>query len=177
MNGLAPGRHSMCALLLLTLAGCTPNKSYTLPAPVMGYNHTSAGINHFSVDGAGGPNIGPFSGGGAQTCCGELPRQWRPGLKVLVKWEKDPLPYESRGWPEPIFSDAWSKRMEEHRSRYTYHQVIVEIPYYEKSCGIQTHFLPCDQVQVNTICMTPAHPDYPYKELFSIKVPKECPTP
>ena len=178
MNGLAPGRHSMCALLLLTLTGCTPSKSYTLPAPIKGYNHTSAGINHFSVNGAGGPNIGPHQGGGKQSCCGELPRQWRPGLKVLVKWEKDSDPYAYGKWPEPMFSEAWSKRMEEHRSRYTHHQATVDVPYYDQNvCSIKAHFLPCDQVQVNTTCLTPEHPDYPYKELFSIKEPKECPSP
>ncbi|WP_308706239.1 DUF3304 domain-containing protein [Pseudomonas aeruginosa] len=31
--------------------------------PIGGYNHTSAAINKFSVNGAGGPNIGPFQGG------------------------------------------------------------------------------------------------------------------
>ncbi|MGU1787474.1 DUF3304 domain-containing protein [Pseudomonas aeruginosa] len=30
--------------------------------PIGGYNHTSAAINKFSVNGAGGPNIGPFQG-------------------------------------------------------------------------------------------------------------------
>ncbi|WP_447589011.1 DUF3304 domain-containing protein [Aquipseudomonas campi] len=162
---------------LAVLAGCTPSKPYMLPAPVMGYNHTSASIIYFSVDGAGGPNIAPFGGGGAQTCCGMLPRQWRPGLKVLVKWEKDSDPYAYGKWPEAMFSEAWRKRMEEHRSRYTYHQAIVEIPYYEKSCGIQAHFLPCDQIRVTSTCFPLAHANYPYKELLDIQQPKECPAP
>jgi hypothetical protein len=30
---------------------------------------------------------------------------------------------------------------------------------------------------VNTTCLTPQHPDYPHKELFQLKEPKECPAP
>ncbi|MDC3931399.1 DUF3304 domain-containing protein [Pseudomonas aeruginosa] len=30
--------------------------------PIGGYNHTSAAINRFSVNGAGGLNLGPFQG-------------------------------------------------------------------------------------------------------------------
>ncbi|RFQ09360.1 DUF3304 domain-containing protein, partial [Pseudomonas sp. ATCC 13867] len=35
-----------------------------LPTPIEGYNHTSAAINRFTVNGGGGPNIGPHQGGG-----------------------------------------------------------------------------------------------------------------
>ncbi|RFQ07945.1 DUF3304 domain-containing protein, partial [Pseudomonas sp. ATCC 13867] len=31
-------------------------------------------------------------GGGSQTCCVSLPTKWRPGLKVVIEWEKDPSP-------------------------------------------------------------------------------------
>lgn len=164
----------LCASVLV-LAGCAPAKPQMLAAPVMGYNHTSAAINSFSVNGAGGAGIGPHQGGGKQSCCGVLPAQWRPGLTAVVEWEKDPNPRVN--WPEPLFSDAWRKRMEEHERHYTHHRAEVMIPHYEKSCGYQVHFLPCDQVQVNTTCFTPQHPDYPYTELFQLKEPKECPAP
>ena|SRR5690606_29786999 len=163
---------TLCALLL---AGCGPAKPKMLAAPVTGYNHTSAAINSFSVNGAGGPNLGPHQGGGGQVCCGVLPTEWRPGLTAVVEWEKDPNPAASRDWPEPILSEARQKRLEEHSRHYTRHRAEVAIPHYEKSCGYQVHFLPCDQVQVNTTCFTPQHPDYPYKELFQLKEPKECP--
>ncbi|WP_265392655.1 DUF3304 domain-containing protein [Pseudomonas aeruginosa] len=42
--------------------------------PIGGYNHTSAAINRFSVNGAGGLNLGPFQGGAGQVCCGVVPR-------------------------------------------------------------------------------------------------------
>ena len=160
----------VCALL----TGCGPAKPEMLAAPVMGYNHTSAAINRFSVNGAGGAGIGPHQGGGKQSCCGVLPAKWYPGLTAVVEWEKDPDPYAK--WPEPLFSEAWRKRMDEHVRHYTHHRAEVEIPHYgPEFCSIKVHFLPCDQVQVNTTCLTPQHPDYPYKELFQLKEATECP--
>ena len=163
------------ACLCVLLTGCGPAKPEMLAVPVMGYNHTSAAINRFSVNGAGGPNLGPHQGGSGQSCCGILPAQWYPGLTAVVEWEKDPNPTASRNWPEPILSEARQRRLEEHALHYTHHRAEVEIPQYEKSCGYQVHFLPCDQVQVNTTCLTPQHPDYPYKELFQRKEATECP--
>ena len=169
---------SLAVGLLLAMAGCGPSKPKMLGTPISGYNHTSAVINYFSVNGAGGPNLGPHQGGGGQSCCGMLPRQWYPGLKVVVEWEKDPNPKDADHWPKPIFSEGWAKRMAEHRTRYTRHRAVVDVPEYgERLCSIKAHFLPCDQVQVNTTCMTPQHPDYPYKELFDVKEPKECSAP
>ncbi|MGC3710886.1 hypothetical protein ACPTKC_29970, partial [Pseudomonas aeruginosa] len=37
-----------------------------LSAPIMGYNHSPAAINEFTVNGAGGPILGPDLGGGGQ---------------------------------------------------------------------------------------------------------------
>ena len=166
---------AICALLL---AGCGPAKPKMLAAPVMGYNHTSAAINSFSLNGAGGPNIGPHQGGGKQSCCGLLPEEWHPGLTAEVVWEKDADPYSSSEWPEKRDSEAWHARMREEIKTWTQHRAVVEIPQYgPEFCAIQVHFLPCDQVQVDTTCLTPQHPDYPYKELFQLKEPKKCPTP
>ena len=111
-------------LAMLILAGCSSAKSDWVPAGVSGYNHTSAAINHFylgpPLGPAGGPNIGPQQGGGKETCCGVLPRQWYP-MRVLVEWEKDSDPYAYGKWPERPYSDAWNQRMKEHRAKYTRH--------------------------------------------------------
>ncbi|MEB0124079.1 DUF3304 domain-containing protein, partial [Pseudomonas sp. CCI1.2] len=72
------------------MQACSKAPPDRLGAPIEGYNHTSAGINHFDVNGNGGPNIGPFGGGGSQMCCVSMPRKWHPGLTVVVEWEKDP---------------------------------------------------------------------------------------
>jgi hypothetical protein len=147
-----------------------------LAAPVTGYNHTTASINRFTVNGAGGPNIGPHQGGGSEVCCGVLPRHWTPGLKAIIEWQKDPDPYTYGTWKEKPFSDAWMQRMAEHRQKYSYHKAVVDIPQYGESvCALQVHFLPCDQVRVSTTCFTPSNPKYPDKAYFEVEESMICP--
>ncbi|WP_100943860.1 DUF3304 domain-containing protein [Pseudomonas sp. 20S_6.2_Bac1] len=119
-------------LLVLALPGCSKEVPKILGAPIEGINHTSAAINHFQVNGNGGPNVGPYGGGGKQTCCVPLPTQWHPGLTVVVEWEKDPLPHDYGDWPETRFTDPWRKRMKEHKSKYTRHRAVVEVAPYER---------------------------------------------
>ncbi|EJB8384133.1 DUF3304 domain-containing protein [Pseudomonas aeruginosa] len=144
--------------------------------PIGGYNHTSAAINKFSVNGAGGPNIGPFQGGGSQVCCGTIPRVWKPGLKATVEWEVDPEPGAYNDWPEKTFSDGWRKRMREHRLLYVRHKETVDIPPYDSKeiCSLKVHFLPCDKIYISTTCYTPSHPDYPHKDFFQMKDSASC---
>ena len=65
----------MCRVFLLLTAslllqGCVESRPTMLGAPISGINHTSAAINQFSVNGGGGPNLGPYGGGpGSQMCC------------------------------------------------------------------------------------------------------------
>lgn len=165
----------LCIFALLT--GCTPKKSERGSAPIEGYNHTSAAINWFSVNRNGGPNIGPYGGGGKQNCCVSLPRQWHPGLTVLVEWEKDPNVGASRNWPESFFSDAWRERMKEHRSKYTRHSATVEVAPYEKLGVLDVHFLPCDQIAVSAVAQLPGKPGYPFNYPGKMEVPAVCPKP
>ncbi|OLU28805.1 hypothetical protein BVH03_12225 [Pseudomonas sp. PA15(2017)] len=161
-------------MTLLLISGCIARESEMLGAPVEGYNHTSAAINRFTVNGAGDPNLGPYSGGGGQVCCGSVPRYWRPGLRAIVEWEKDPSPYWYANWSERLYSDAWNKRMDEHRSHYTRHRVVVEIHEYDSPGPLVVHFLPCDTVRVAATPIVPGHPGYPYN--FPRKMEdKECP--
>ena len=53
----------LIALLIgfLFLLACQAG-SDMVSTPIGGYNHTSAAINRFSVNGAGGLNLGPFQG-------------------------------------------------------------------------------------------------------------------
>ncbi|MBP5119441.1 DUF3304 domain-containing protein [Pseudomonas protegens] len=147
-----------------------------LSAPVTGFNHTSANINRFTVNRAGGPNISPFSGGQKQVCCSALPRIWTPGLKAVVEWETDPNPHAYGKWPERLYSDAWNKRMKEHETGYIRHKAEIEIPRYaEEVCALQVHFLPCDEIRVSTTCFTPQSPSYPDKAYFQVKEGAVCP--
>ncbi|PMZ01956.1 hypothetical protein C1Y08_22900 [Pseudomonas sp. FW306-02-F02-AA] len=160
---------------VLMLSACQA-ESKMLSAPVTGYNHTSAAINRFTVNGAGGPNLGPHLGGGAEVCCGVLPRVWNPDLKAIVEWEKDPNAGASVNWP-PLGTDAYREEYRKHAAKYTRHRAVVGIPQYgEKVCALQVHFLPCDEVKVSTTCFTPSNPNYPDKAYFQVKEPAVCPS-
>ncbi|WP_227103717.1 DUF3304 domain-containing protein [Chromobacterium rhizoryzae] len=181
MSEFATWRSSQASLALLAFAVLLPaqamgNKPSTemVPAGVEGYNHTSAAINRFSVNRAGGHNIGPFNnGGGSQSCCASLPRQWRPGLMATVEWEKDPNPNS------PIKRDRNGQILPSEairiRSEFTQHRAVVEIPRYDEPCAIQVHFLPCDQVRATATCHKPSSPNFPHKDWYQIKEPKTCP--
>ncbi|MPQ71093.1 DUF3304 domain-containing protein [Pseudomonas sp. MWU12-2323] len=161
-------------LWVFALPGCSKEIPKILGAPIEGINHTSAAINHFQVNGSGGSNLGPYGGGG-QTCCVSLPTQWHPGLTVVVEWEKDPLPHDYSNWPERLYSEAWSKRMKEHRTKYTRHRAVVEVAPYEDLGLVNVHFLPCDRVQVSAGATYPGRPDHPYNYPRKMEVPKTCP--
>jgi hypothetical protein len=53
-----------------------------------GYQHIGPNFNiaGFYVDGYYGSNVGREGGGGGQMCCVLLPKKWRPGLLVEVRW-------------------------------------------------------------------------------------------
>ncbi|WP_082729327.1 DUF3304 domain-containing protein [Pseudomonas sp. St29] len=161
----------LSAVLLVT--ACR-SQSPMLSAPVTGYNHTSAAINRFSVNGAGGPNLGPHQGGGKQSCCGVVPRYWVPGLRAVVEWEKDPDPYSYGKWPERPYSDAWNKRMAREKQRYSRHKAIVEIPWYSVAGTLKVHFLPCNQVRVSADNIKVMDPRYPYSYPMKMEEPEVC---
>ncbi|QTU06298.1 DUF3304 domain-containing protein [Pseudomonas protegens] len=160
----------LSAVLLVT--ACR-SQSTMLGAPVTGYNHTSAAINRFSVNGAGGPNLGPHQGGGKQSCCGVVPRYWVPGLRAVVEWEKDPNP---RGY---IKRDQYGQfddvDYERHAANYSRHKVVVDIPRYDSPGVLKVHFLPCDQVRVTAAGTSPGYPGYPYNYPMEMEEPEVCP--
>ncbi|MEB0094442.1 DUF3304 domain-containing protein [Pseudomonas sp. CCI4.2] len=163
------------ALACIALQACSKAPPDRLGIPIEGYNHTSAAINHFDVNGNGGPNIGPFGGGGSQMCCVSMPRKWYPGLTVVVEWEKDPNVGASQYWTESFSSNAWRVRMKEHRSKYTRHRAVVEVAPYERLGAITLHFLPCDQVKVSADQTYPGIANHPYDYPRKMEEPSVCP--
>ncbi|WP_124337362.1 DUF3304 domain-containing protein [Pseudomonas chlororaphis] len=159
---------------MLVLSACQA-ESKMLSAPVTGYNHTSAAINRFTVNGAGGPNLGPHQGGGKQSCCGVVPREWTPGLRAIVEWEKDPDPngYIKRDQ----YGQLDTKDYERHAANYSRHKVVVDIPKYNVAGTLKVHFLPCDQVRVSADNIKPRDPRYPYNYPMNMEEPKVCPNP
>ncbi|MDR8016676.1 DUF3304 domain-containing protein [Ectopseudomonas guguanensis] len=162
----------LLVLSLLILGGCN-SRPERLGAPIEGYNYTSAAINRFSVNGDGGSNVGPYSGGG-QTCCASLPIKWQSGLTVIVEWEKDPNVGAYRYWSEPMFSDAWRKRMAAHKAKYTSHRTVVEVAPYEALGVVTVHFLPCNQVKVAAGTTRPRLQNHPYKYPLRMEEPSQC---
>ncbi|CAI8979120.1 DUF3304 domain-containing protein [Pseudomonas chlororaphis] len=175
-------KGNACSLVLRLLLGVSSvlmitacqSPSKMLGAPVTGYNHTSAAINRFTVNGAGGPNLGPHQGGGSEVCCGLVPREWVPGLRAIVEWEKDPDPYAYGKWSEPLYSEAWRQHMEENKKQYSRHTATVDIPKYNVAGNLKVHFLPCDQVRVSAENIKRGDPRYPYNYPISMEGPKVC---
>jgi hypothetical protein len=168
-------RKFLLVVGLFALSACQA-ESRMLSAPVTGYNHTSTNINSFSVNGAGGGNVGPHQGGGSEVCCGMVPRNWTPGLRAIVEWETDPDPYAYKKWPEKPYSDAWRKRMAEQKQQNSRHKIVVEIPQYDVPGSLKVHFLPCDQVRVSAAGVSPDYPGYPYNFPMNMPEPKVCPS-
>ncbi|MDB6047859.1 MAG: hypothetical protein JWR17_605 [Pseudomonas sp.] len=172
-----PAFFAAAALACLALQACSKSIPDRLGIPIEGYNHTSAAINHFDVNGNGGPNIGPFGGGGSQMCCVAMPRKWYPGLTVVVEWEKDPTPFDSATFTEPPFSDAWRNRMQLQEADYTHHRAVVEVAPYERLGAITLHFLPCNQVKVSADQTYPGIANHPYDYPRKMEEPSVCPAP
>ena len=162
----------------LLLQGCVESRPTMLGAPISGINHTSAAINQFSVNGGGGPNLGPYGGGpSSEMCCAMLPVQWREGLTVVVEWEKDPNVGASMNWPKPRYSEGWFAAAKEHQSKYTRHRAVVEVAPYTQLGLVTVHFLPCNQVKVSASPTYEGLSNHPYNFPRRMEVPSTCPTP
>ncbi|MET1069422.1 MAG: DUF3304 domain-containing protein [Pseudomonas prosekii] len=141
--------------------------------PVTGFNHTSASILRFTVNGAGGHNISAFQGGGSQVCCSMLPAQWNSGLRAVVEWDTDPNP--DKVVKRDKYGQIDKEDYKKHAVNISHHKATTEIPQYgSEFCALQVHFLPCDQVKVSTTCLTPKNANYPDKAYFETKESSSC---
>ncbi|MCT4713460.1 DUF3304 domain-containing protein [Enterobacteriaceae bacterium H18W14] len=163
-------------LFSFLLLGCGPTdidgqdgsgKTSYVAANLLGYNHVAGtNINWFSVNGYRGRT-------GGFTCCVSLPEKWQPNLQVAVEWEVDPNPF-AKDLPE--FNDPnYTDYIKKHRANYRHYKAVATIPEYDESCGLQVHFLPCQQVKVTATCHGISHPDHPIKEPFDLPEPAQCP--
>lgn len=139
--GCVGGRLHIIAstICIVTTSACS---DATIPASVRGYNHMKdLSVHYFSVNGAGGPNVRPESGGG-ENCCVSLPKQWRRGLKAKVWWE-----YDQR---EDAVTQLPPIQMAE-----------VEIPQYPFGGSLQVHFYANHKIKIVVSPCSPEHPFYP----------------
>lgn len=132
----------LCVLAAWLLSAC---REPTAGISIVGYNHTTnRSIYTFTVDGRMGSNLDPESGGGKFSCCVQLPKRWRPGLKVKLQWR-----YQSFfDHPAPV-PKTWG--------------VELHVPEYApQDIGrFAVHFYPDHRVAVVVTRMSIDHPDYP----------------
>lgn len=167
--------RALCLLICSLLGvGCSSQPRKHLSPPVTGYNHTSAAINWFRVNGDGGPNLGPHKGGGKFNCCTTVPSKWHPGMTATVEWEKDPEPFAYANWP-PLGTDGYRAAYKQHSAKYIRHRATVEIPPYRGVGSMNIHFLPCDQVRIAVNGVLPGRPSYPHNEELNMEEPRICP--
>lgn len=107
------------------------------PAQVGIVNHTGNYIYSASVDGAGGGNMNAWGAGIASVCCASIPRVWRPGMRVLVRWNM------------PIGRKDVIK------------EKFVEVERYDETGSIYLHFFPNDEVRVVVSPVGPRNPKHP----------------
>ncbi|MBC7625209.1 MAG: DUF3304 domain-containing protein [Aeromicrobium sp.] len=65
------------------------NRGDFVPVDFGGTQHIGPNfsISAFYLNGANGFNVGREGGGGTSVCCVLIPRSWRPGLSVDLRWE------------------------------------------------------------------------------------------
>lgn len=107
-----------------------------------GYNHMKVlAINTFTVNGAMGPNVDTESGGG-ETCCVNIPKRWKPGMKAKVSWSYDQNADVQS--PLPVSQTA-----------------EVDVPEYRFVGAVHVHFYDKHKVKIIISSCSPEHPFYP----------------
>ena len=157
MNTLIKTRAGLLLLLAL-LCGCTPDSegattkkgaaANTLAAyvDVINYNHdhnygfTLIDLTVNPVQAISGGAVWPLASGGSANCCIQLPKKWRAGLKVSVKWD-DYIKHDLQGS----------------------HERELEIPRYARPGNLYVVFGPEQQPELVVSLVEPGHPDWPGK--------------
>lgn len=134
---------AVAACFLLAAPGCQARD--TEPDPNEGIGVGITGIDHladhlsvqrFSVNGYDASQAGK---GGSTVCCATLPRKWRPGMTVKVRWDVT-------NWPARTFG---------------YYEREVPVEKYEEVGQLWVHFLADGSVRVVSSIDGPRSPAYP----------------
>ena len=122
------------AVLALCLAGLSAAGAYAykeyqssqlMIAPIAPYNFTDVAVDNLYVNDKWGGNSEAHSGGGSGICCVMVPRQWRSGLVVNVKWESDGKWFKTSA-PIPEYKESADLQIIFHGN----HQVMVYLMSY-----------------------------------------------
>ncbi|MGO4815758.1 DUF3304 domain-containing protein [Cupriavidus sp. 2MCAB6] len=143
----APRRIALgkAVLLSLFLAGCaggsgisTDRSDKFVYASLGAVNHTGNYMDWVSIDGVPSHNMRAYGSANAGTCCVGVPRIYRPGLQVTVKWKA---------------RDG---------AKILYGSKVVEVEPYAEAGTIYAHIYPNDVVRVVVSARYDAHsPNHP----------------
>ena len=103
-------------------------------APV---NHTGYYLYEFYVNGAMGPHTERYGFTVPGICCVQVPREWRPDLKVTVKWNMT-----------VNHKASWKTK-------------VVPVEQYTEPGSIYVHFFPNDEIRVVLSNLDPNHENHP----------------
>ena len=139
--------------LCLLLAACGEEK---IGVSYGGVNNTDKNIVSVVVNGEGGVlDVTARGGGETDMCCVVIPKKWRSGLKVTIKWQEGGTfqldqngnRLYNNGVPV-VIEGPWKER-------------TVDIPEYKEVGMFFIHFFPNDEIKVAVSRVFPGHPDYP----------------
>nr|WP_144160438.1 DUF3304 domain-containing protein [Paraburkholderia sp. BCC1885] len=130
------------AVLLAATSGCT-DANESNPADVKGFNYTDYYVDRFDIENegqdlsAGGANMLPRRTGEERTesggmCCIGIPRNWRPGMKLVVSWKVD--------------------KVQDGKTPGQWYTATTDVPPYgPHTYGFWVHFLPGDRIRVQIL--------------------------
>jgi hypothetical protein len=131
-----------------------------IPLAIVGIDHLPdhVSVQTFSVDGRGNAQAGQ---GGRAVCCISVPRKWKPGMKVTVRWGV----LNWRDW------------------RGDEYQTVVDVEPYTELDQFYVHFLPNGTVRAIVSAEGPRSPTYigphdpiPQKYPWKVFGPRDGPT-
>ena len=132
----------MLAWLCICTSACqepaTAYEDEVLGMPMSGIDHLPdhLSVQDYSVNGRDGAQAGK---GGSTDCCVDLPRQWRPGMTVVVRWNVT-------NWRDCRGDD---------------YVRTVSVEHYARLGQVWVHFLTDGSVRVITSEEDPYSPTYP----------------
>ena len=148
----------LASVLAAPLSACSQDD--TVAVGYKGYNHTAIPIDSVIINGQGGVlNVSAYGGGHGDVCCVLLPSRWRPGLKVIIKWQR------GGHWVRDQKGQIVEKEGHRQFIEGEWKERIVDVPEYnggDQTGQFRIHFFPNDDVKVTVLPYGPGHKDYPY---------------
>jgi hypothetical protein len=117
------------------------HRNATTAVTLTGYQHIGPNFNiaGFYVNGYDGGNVGREGGGGSKVCCVLLPKKWRPGLVVEVRWAVGDWSKENR---TEINAGVYKS------VAYTCFKAMVPVEKYESAERVFAHFFSGGKVRI-----------------------------